>query len=150
MWSSSCGPAVADAAVGVGEPDAAGTVHHQVVGVVVPLPVQHVGQGRYGVPVLLEPDDAPASLLAAEQVARNVEAKAVDVVDAGEVLSGFAGFGVVPQQPASGDVGEDHGLTVPHGPLSGATVGSRYQFKVPTHGDYLLVGDGVQGILFRN
>ena len=129
------GAAVADAAVGVGEPDAARTVHHQVVGVIVPLAVQRMGQGSDALAVLFKPDDAPPALLAAEEVARGVEAEAVDVVDPGEIPRWFRPCtGVIPQQAALGDMGEYDGLAVPDRPFGGAAKGSCYQFKVPAHG----------------
>ena len=55
-----------------------------------------------------------------------------------EILGNVAGFGIVAQQAAGGNVTENHRLAVPDRALGGAAVRTGHQFKIPGHGRILL------------
>ena len=116
----------------VGKPDPSQQVDRQVVGDVEPLALESVGQ-HGGATVLLVPHYTACAALARVQPALGVEHQAIGVVGTGLELGGRPTSGVVPQDPAGRDVGEQQAAAVPGRPLGGAAVGTANQCEFPAH-----------------
>ena len=111
---------------GVGEPQTALQVKGKVVGDVEPFPFKPVGHD--GNPIFLVADDTAGVLrsaaLAAVQASLGVEHESVGAIRSFAIDGKLAADGVVAQDAAGGDVGEEEGVTVPGGSFGDAPVGS--------------------------
>src|SRR5712692_8707082 len=115
------------AAKGVREPDTSFAVYRQVIGPVVAVPIQPVGQRRH-VAVRLKAGDAMLSRLTSVEAPLRIEHQAVGAVRSGTELCTRAGVGVIPHDAVPRDMGKQQGLAVPGWSFCGGPIGASEQF----------------------